>query len=33
VAQHWGITSVFTVLLPVVALSVWLARFLVGRRA
>ncbi len=31
VATHWGITSVFTVLLPAIGLSVWLARFLVPR--
>jgi MFS family permease len=29
VAEHWGITSVFTMLIPTIALSVWLARFLV----
>ncbi len=28
VAEHWGITSVFVVLVPGIALSVWLARFL-----
>lgn len=33
VAEHWGITSVFTVLVPTIALSVWLARFLVPRKA
>lgn len=31
VAEHWGITSVFTVLVPAIALSVWLARFLVPK--
>jgi MFS family permease len=31
VAEHWGITSVFTVLLPAIGLSVWLARWLVPR--
>lgn len=31
VAGSWGITSVFTVLIPAIALSVWLARFLVPR--
>jgi hypothetical protein len=31
VAEHWGITSVFTVLVPTIGLSVWLARFLVPR--
>jgi MFS family permease len=28
VAETWGITSTFTVLLPMIALSIWLARFL-----
>jgi hypothetical protein len=33
VAGTWGITSVFTVLIPTIALSIWLARFLVPRAA
>lgn len=33
VAGNWGITSVFAVLIPTIALSVWLARFLVPRAA
>jgi MFS family permease len=33
VAQHWGIASIFTVLVPPIVLSVWLARFLVPRPA
>lgn len=32
VATHWGITSTFTVLLPAIAMSIWLARFLAPRR-
>lgn len=31
VAESWGVTSVFTVLVPTIALSVWLARFLVPK--
>ncbi len=33
VATHWGITSVFTVLLPSIVLSIWLARTLAPPQA
>jgi hypothetical protein len=33
VGEHWGITSIFTVLLPAIGLSIWLARFLAPRPA
>ena len=31
VAQHWGVTAIFTVLIPPIVASVWLSRFLVPR--